>query len=197
MKQGDCRLSSPCMNCKAEDPGWKIHDRVRRCVRFIKKDSTVHQVVITILRWMCSHCKKTTRHYPPFLEPHKRFATTTIADILEKILEIPSKRYREAVQTDGRNKNPIRYSYKDNALSHTSCWRWVYWVAKLLSYKLSHHPKVASAQTIQICNIPMGIFQSSQARTPARLEVLCSARIAVIAHKILSQNFPQLRNSMF
>ena len=139
----------PCKHCESKDVRWRFHGGVIRQIRYIaEKEERVFCFFGTVLRWMCSKCKRTFHHLPPFVEPYMRYCTQTIKDRAEKILNFKRKPYRDTVLQSPPNKNRILYDRGDgSALSHVSVWRWVQWMGCLMAVFLKEDPKMAESSS--------------------------------------------------
>ena len=87
------------------------------------------------------------------------------------MLKQSRKPYRDAALNEPPHKTYIHYSKDDMAFSHTSVWRWVQWMATLMSVFLSCNPKMATDSPDEAFE-----FSPHQAHKPKYRENLYLAR---------------------
>ncbi len=148
-------------------------------------------------RWLCPFCGSTFRHLPPFLEPHKRFMTQTIDQVAGAVLARRRKRYRDAVKQPPPNQQSYIYDTADGrSMSHTTCWRWITWMAAMALTILSQQPEAATAS----CSGPKRdehVFAAEQARSAERFDVLYQARRLHVGGRLKIPPDHRQRNMIF
>lgn len=131
------------LHCGCPGGQLKARQLLRRKVRFIE-DCLVRTAPVLVILWTCMTCHRSFRHLPPFLKRHKRFITPTILEKASKVLSKKRQSYRPTVNADPPRKIPNLYARGDgSALSHTSVWRWVQWMAEVSQKVLSIRPHMA------------------------------------------------------
>ena len=156
-----------------------------RYIRYLSEDFRVHIDAIIVGRWLCPFCKKTFRHLPPFLAQHKRFMNQTIDQVAAVVLTQKRKPYRKAVKRPPPNQ--MSYSYERDhgcGISHSTCWRWIAWMAVVTLAIFSQQPKAATASSCATLERDGHVFAPEQARSAERVEVLHQARWLHLSKKL-------------
>ena len=84
------------------------------------------------MRWKCTLCPRTFRHYPAGVYPYKRYLAVNVAGHVRRYLEERQTSYREAVKYRGV---PVAYALEDGQrndgrqMAHSTLWRSVSFIA--------------------------------------------------------------------
>lgn len=138
--RGDIR--SPdivCRSCHQKPAFFKLHESRKRQFRLIVED-IVTVTMSFLLRWRCLLCRATFTEYPSFAVPHKRFVLTDIITLGQRYLEHESSSYRHVVLHGGANIGyPDAGGLCDRFLSHSSVWRYMFFLSDMAS-PCNDHP---------------------------------------------------------
>ena len=98
----------------------------------------VYEVVVPLVRFRCSKCRRTFTRYPPFILPHKRYALPEMCSFVRRYLEDGCLSYRRGV-TESRlpifhtdpgmagsgSSERVKKREITRILSHTTLFRWI------------------------------------------------------------------------
>jgi hypothetical protein len=92
----------------------------------------VYEIVTFLMRWKCTLCPRTFRHYPDGVYPYKRYLAVVVAGPCRRYLEEPHTSYREAVKYRGV---PVAYALEGGKrndgrqMAHSTLWRSLSFIA--------------------------------------------------------------------
>jgi hypothetical protein len=107
----------------------------------VMQDGQVYEVVTFLMRWRCTRCERTFRHYPDGVYPYKRYVVFELVVLCQRYLQEPEVSYRLAVQ---HRCVPIAYAHEepqandsdaqkareeDRQLAHSTLWRSLSFIA--------------------------------------------------------------------
>lgn len=180
IEEGNFSPPENCALCGAHPDFFKFYDKRKRKLRLL--NSNLVKVILTfLLRWRCPLCQGKFTDYPPFIEPHKRFAVPHMIKPCVRYLTDVKQSYADAAKAEdgGDICYPDDNNLCEQFFAKSTVWRFMEYLAGL------KRPHLFPTVTISATKTPP--IAPSKYRSKNRLSLLQQAFAAIRA---LYQAYP-------